>query len=41
MYQDAFEAVCNAAKAKTDLFKKNPLGYFVSAMVAGDRKSVV
>ena len=35
MYQDAFEAVCNAAKAKTDLFKKNPLGYFVSAMVAG------
>ena len=35
MYQDAFEAVCNAAKAKTNLFKKNPLGYFVSAMVAG------
>ena len=22
MYQDAFEAVCNAAKAKTNLFKK-------------------
>ena len=35
MYQDAFEAVCNAAKAKTNLFKKNPLVYFVSAMVAG------
>ena len=35
MYQDAFEAVCNAAKAKTNLFKKNPLGYFVSAMIAG------
>lgn len=35
MFQDAFEAVCNAAKGKADLLKKNPLGYFVSAMVAG------
>lgn len=35
MFQDAFEAVCNAAKGKANLLKKNPLGYFVSAMVAG------
>ncbi len=35
MFQDAFEAVCNAANGKANLFKKNGLGYFVSAMVAG------
>ena len=35
MFQDAFEAVCNAAKGKADFLKKNPLGYFVSAMIAG------
>lgn len=35
MFQDAFEAVCNAAKGKANLLKKNPAGYFVSALVAG------
>lgn len=35
MFQDEFQAVCNAAKGKLELMKKNPLGYFVSSMMAG------
>lgn len=35
MFQNEFDAVCNAANGKANLLKKNPLGYFVSAMVAG------
>ncbi|MDY4670298.1 MAG: formate/nitrite transporter family protein [Oliverpabstia sp.] len=35
MFKDEFQAVCNAGAAKSNLLKKNPLGYFVSAMVAG------
>lgn len=35
MFKDEFQAVCNAGAAKSNLLKKNPLGYFISAMVAG------
>lgn len=35
MFKDEFQAVCNAGAAKSNLLEKNPLGYFVSAMVAG------
>lgn len=35
MFKDEFQAVCNSGAAKNNLLKKNPLGYFVSAMVAG------
>ncbi|MBS6195528.1 MAG: formate/nitrite transporter family protein [Clostridiales bacterium] len=35
MFKDEFQAVCNAGAAKSNLLKKNPLGYFVSTMVAG------
>lgn len=35
MFKDEFQAVCNAGVAKVNLMKKNPLGYFVSSMVAG------
>jgi len=35
MFHDEFMNVCNAAKGKAALLKNNPLGYFISAMVAG------
>lgn len=35
MFKDEFQAVCNGGAAKMNLLKKNPVGYFVSAMVAG------
>lgn len=35
MFKDEFQAVCNGAQGKLNLMKNNPLGYFVSAMVAG------
>lgn len=35
MFQDEFQAVCNAGKNKLNLLEKNPLGYFVAAMLAG------
>lgn len=35
MFRDTYLAVCNAAGAKLALLKKNPLGFFVSSMVAG------
>lgn len=35
MYADEFAAAGNAARAKADLLKKNPLGYFVSSILAG------
>ena len=35
MFQEEFQAVCNSGKAKYGLLKNNPLGYFVSSMVAG------
>lgn len=35
MFQEEFQAVCNSGKAKLGLLQNNPLGYFVSSMVAG------
>lgn len=35
MFQDEFQAVCNAGKNKSNLLEKNPLGYFIAAMLAG------
>lgn len=35
MFQDEFQAVCNAGRTKIMLLQKNPLGYFVSSMLAG------
>lgn len=35
MFRDEFQAVCNAGVTKSNLLKKNPLGYFISSMVAG------
>ena len=35
MFQDEFNAVCNAGKSKVNLLKNNPLGYFVASIVAG------
>jgi len=35
MFQEEFEAVADAAQAKVGLLRKNPLGYFVLAMLAG------
>lgn len=35
MFKDEFQAVCNAGRAKLDLLKNNPVGYFFSAMLAG------
>ena len=35
MFQEEFQAVCNAGNGKLGLMKKNPLGYFVSSMMAG------
>ena len=35
MFNEEFDKVAGAAKAKSDLLKNNKLGYFVSAMLAG------
>lgn len=35
MFKDEYQAVCNGGVAKLNLMKNNPVGYFVSAMVAG------
>lgn len=35
MFADEFTALCNTAKKKVDFLKKNPLGYFLSSMLAG------
>lgn len=35
MFQSEFQSVCNAGSAKVDLLRKNPLGYFVSALMSG------
>ena len=35
MFNEEFNKVAGAAKAKSDLLKNNKLGYFVSAMLAG------
>ena len=35
MFFEEFMSVQKAAAAKTGLLKKNPLGYFVAAMLAG------
>lgn len=35
MFRDEFQNVCNGAKGKLALLNNNPLGYFISAMVAG------
>ena len=35
MFKDEYQAAGNAGVAKLNLLKKNPVGYFVSAMVAG------
>lgn len=35
MFHDEYMAVCNAGVGKNNLLKKNPLGYFISSMVAG------
>ncbi len=35
MFKDEYKALCNGGVGKLNLLKNNPLGYFVSAMVAG------
>lgn len=35
MFQEEFQAVCNSGKAKSNFMQNNPLGYFISSMVAG------
>lgn len=35
MFKDEYQALCNGGVGKMNLLKNNPLGYFVSAMVAG------
>ena len=35
MFDEDFQAVCNAGKGKLSLLENNPAGYFVSSMVAG------
>ncbi|MCI7814060.1 MAG: formate/nitrite transporter family protein [Lachnospiraceae bacterium] len=35
MFQDEFNALSNAGKAKVNLLKNNPLGYFIASIVAG------
>ncbi len=35
MFRDEYQSVCNGAKGKAALLKNNPVGYFISAMVAG------
>lgn len=35
MFKDEFQEVCSAGAAKSNFLKKNPVGYVISAMVAG------
>ena len=35
MFQNGYQAVCSAGGGKLRLLQKNPLGYFVSSMLAG------
>lgn len=35
MFKEEYNAVCNAGENKNNLLTKNPLGYFVAALVAG------
>lgn len=35
MFDDAFQSLLNAAKAKHRLLSNNPLGYFIASMLAG------
>lgn len=35
MFQNGYQAVCSAGVGKLRLLQKNPLGYFVSSMLAG------
>lgn len=35
MFKEEYKAVCNGAVGKSNLLKNNPVGYFVSSMVAG------
>lgn len=35
MFNEEYKAVCNGAVGKSNLLKKNPVGYFVSSLVAG------
>ena len=35
MFHEEYTALCNVGVAKNNLLKKNPLGYFISSMVAG------
>lgn len=35
MFQEDFAAAGNAARAKADFLKKNPVGYFLASMLAG------
>ncbi len=35
MFKDEFEKLVNASKAKSGLLEKNPMGYFLSACLAG------
>ncbi len=35
MFKEEYQAICNGGLAKSNFMKNNPLGYFVSAMVAG------
>ena len=35
MFHEEYTALCKCRVAKNNLLKKNPLGYFISSMVAG------
>ena len=35
MFKDEYKAVCNGGLGKINLLKNNPLGYFVSSLIAG------
>ncbi len=35
MFQEEFLSMCNAAKAKSNFLRNNPLGYFIASMLAG------
>lgn len=35
MFQEEYQLLCNAGKSKLNLLNNNPLGYFISSMLAG------
>lgn len=35
MFKEEYKAVCSSASAKLNLLKTNPMGYFISSMIAG------